>query len=65
MATTSFAAGALKSNGPSISLLDNSKISGSVGIGNFKGVMLCNRPFAGVTSMDIVLLLNATAYLTN
>lgn len=36
----------LKSN-PSISLIDNKSGSNAVGVGNFKGIMLCNRPFAG------------------
>ena len=35
------------SAGPSMSLVDrNSSVGG--GVGNYKGVMLCNRPFAGV-----------------
>jgi hypothetical protein len=33
-------------SGPKMSLIDN-KSSANVGIGNYKGVMLCNRPFAG------------------
>ena len=32
-------------SGPSMSMIDNSR--GSIGIGNYKGVMLCNRPFGG------------------
>eukprot|EP00596_Hydrurales_sp_CCMP1899_P007063 CAMPEP_0119044676 /NCGR_PEP_ID=MMETSP1177-20130426/33494_1 /TAXON_ID=2985 /ORGANISM="Ochromonas sp, Strain CCMP1899" /LENGTH=382 /DNA_ID=CAMNT_0007015151 /DNA_START=167 /DNA_END=1315 /DNA_ORIENTATION=- len=35
------------SAGPSISMIDNSK--SSMGIGNYKGVMLCNRPFGGTS----------------
>jgi hypothetical protein len=35
-------------SGPSISLIDNKSGGGNaVGVGNFKGIMLCNRPFAG------------------
>eukprot|EP01041_Mallomonas_annulata_P000967 gene967-1875_t len=33
------------SRGPTMSLLDNKQ--GAGGVGNYKGVMLCNRPFAG------------------
>ena len=40
----SFASNALKSSGPSMSMVGSSN---NVGIGNYKGVMLCNRPFAG------------------
>jgi hypothetical protein len=39
---SSYGANALKSSGPSMSMVE-----GSVGIGNYKGVMLCNRPFGG------------------
>lgn len=42
--SSSYGASALKSSGPSISMVDN---MGSIGIGNYKGVMLCNRPFGG------------------
>ena len=41
--SSSFGADALRSAGPSISL-DN---SGAGGVGTYKGVMLCNRPFGG------------------
>lgn len=41
--SASFGADALRSAGPSISL-DN---SGAGGVGTYKGVMLCNRPFGG------------------
>ena len=41
--SSSFGAEALRSAGPSISL-DN---SGAGGVGTYKGVMLCNRPFGG------------------
>jgi hypothetical protein len=34
-------------SGPSISLIDNKSGSNAMGVGNFKGIMLCNRPFAG------------------
>ena len=34
----------MSSSGPSMSLGNN---NGSMGMGNYKGVMLCNRPFAG------------------
>lgn len=40
----SYASSSLKSNGPSLSLLDSTKKQ-NVGVGNYKGVMLCNRPF--------------------
>lgn len=40
----SFGASALKSTGPSIAL---DKTGGAGGVGTFKGVMLCNRPFGG------------------
>mmetsp|Transcript_16732 Transcript_16732/g.28367 ORF Transcript_16732/g.28367 Transcript_16732/m.28367 type:complete len:387 (+) Transcript_16732:42-1202(+) len=43
--TGSYGASALKSTGPSISMVESS--AGSVGVGNYKGVMLCNRPFGG------------------
>lgn len=43
--SVSYGSSALKSSGPSISMIDNK--ASSVGIGNYKGVMLCNRPFAG------------------
>lgn len=52
--TTSFASTALKSSGPSISLLDTSKHqTGNVGVGTYKGVMLCNRPFGGTDAAAV------------
>jgi len=42
----SYAGSMMKSNGPSISLVENK----GVGIGNYKGVMLCNRPFGGTAT---------------
>ena len=42
----SFSSSALKT-GPSMSLIDTSKHQGNVGVGTYKGVMLCNRPFGG------------------
>ena len=33
--------------GPSLSLVENRSASNAGGVGNYKGVMLCNRPFAG------------------
>ena len=33
------------SRGPTMSLIDNKQNNNT--IGNYKGVMLCNRPFAG------------------
>lgn len=45
--TGSFASNALKSGGgPSISMIDKSGAAAG-GVGTYKGVMLCNRPFAG------------------
>ena len=41
-----------KSAGPSMSLIDNKQ---SMGVGNYKGVMLCNRPFAGSVGRLIAL----------
>jgi len=38
-----------RTSGPSLSLLDSNKNQGNGGVGNYKGVMLCNRPFAGST----------------
>ena len=32
-------------SGPSMSMIESSK--SSIGVGNYKGVMLCNRPFGG------------------
>jgi len=53
MADTSYASNALKSSGgPSISMIDKSN-SGAVGVGTYKGVMLCNRPFAGTEGLNI------------
>ena len=42
----SFAGSMMKSTGPSMSLVENK----GVGIGNYKGVMLCNRPFGGTAT---------------
>jgi hypothetical protein len=36
-----------------MSLVNNNN---SVGVGNYKGVMLCNRPFAGSVGMKIIVL---------
>ena len=36
-----------RSAGPTMSLLDSNRNQGNIGVGNYKGVMLCNRPFAG------------------
>lgn len=44
--TGSYGNSALKSGGPTMSMVDN---MGSMGIGNYKGVMLCNRPFGGTS----------------
>lgn len=44
---TSYSSSSLKSGGPSMSLIENNKNQPNVGVGNYKGVMLCNRPFAG------------------
>lgn len=30
----------------------------SNGVGNFKGVMLCNRPFAGTCILNLIIFLN-------
>ena len=55
--TETYGSNALKSTGPSISLVENSRAS-NVGVGNYKGVMLCNRPFAGTQGVcDSVLVL--------
>ncbi len=47
-----FGSNAMRSNGPSISMIDN---GGAIGVGNYKGVMLCNRPFGGSTGIIITL----------
>ena len=48
MGDSSYASNTLKSNGgPSMSMIDKSSAAGA-GVGTYKGVMLCNRPFAGV-----------------
>jgi len=45
----SYASNALRSGGgPSISMIDKPAAAG--GVGTYKGVMLCNRPFAGTES---------------
>jgi len=36
-----------------MSLVDSGKNNGNAGVGNYKGVMLCNRPFAGSASKMI------------
>ena len=47
MGDSSYASNTLKSTGgPSISMIDKTN-SGAGGVGTYKGVMLCNRPFAG------------------
>jgi hypothetical protein len=43
----SYASSSMRSGGPSMSLVENNKNHSNVGVGNYKGVMLCNRPFAG------------------
>lgn len=45
--TSTYGSNALKGSGPSISMVDN---MGS--IGNYKGVMLCNRPFGGTVGQS-------------
>ena len=53
MGDSSFASNTMKSGGgPSISMIDKSSgggggNAGAGGVGTYKGVMLCNRPFAG------------------
>lgn len=48
----SYASSTMKSGGPTMSLVENSKNQG-IGVGNYKGVMLCNRPFGGsITGCD-------------
>lgn len=47
--TSSYGASALKSSGPSLSMVENNVTSTNMGVGNYKGVMLCNRPFGGIT----------------
>ncbi len=47
MGDSSFGTSTLRGNGPSISLVDNSSNGSALGVGNYKGVMLCNRPFGG------------------
>lgn len=51
MASSTYGSNALKANSsaPSISMVENHMNSSSIGIGNYKGVMLCNRPFGGTT----------------
>mmetsp|Transcript_16583 Transcript_16583/g.24951 ORF Transcript_16583/g.24951 Transcript_16583/m.24951 type:complete len:370 (+) Transcript_16583:51-1160(+) len=51
MATNS--SSTMKSAGPSMSLIDNNKGQSNVGVGNYKGVMLCNRPFAGSVGSNV------------
>lgn len=47
MADSSFASNTGKSSaGPSMSMIDKGNTAGA-GVGTYKGVMLCNRPFAG------------------
>jgi hypothetical protein len=45
----SYGSSALRGNGPSISMIENNINASSIGVGNYKGVMLCNRPFAGTS----------------
>lgn len=40
----------LKATGPSMSMVDKGSANG---VGNYKGVMLCNRPFAGSTTAKV------------
>ena len=51
----SYSSSSLKSGGPSLSLIENNKNQPNVGIGNYKGVMLCNRPFAGSVGKTLTL----------
>lgn len=46
--TSTYGSNALKGSGPSISMVEN---MGS--IGNYKGVMLCNRPFGGTVGESL------------
>ena len=39
--------------GPSLSLVENRSANNAGGVGNYKGVMLCNRPFAGTVGTNI------------
>jgi hypothetical protein len=39
---------------PSMSLIDSSSGVMGMGMGNYKGVMLCNRPFGGTSSGYII-----------
>jgi hypothetical protein len=52
--SSSYNAGSLRGGGPSISLVENNHISSNAGVGNYKGVMLCNRPFAGTNGMAYI-----------
>jgi hypothetical protein len=36
-------------SGSSMTMIENSR--GNIGVGNYKGVMLCNRPFGGTTGI--------------
>jgi hypothetical protein len=47
--TSSYGSSALKPSGPSLSMVENNVTSTNMGVGNYKGVMLCNRPFGGIT----------------
>ena len=51
--TGSYGNSALKSGGPTMSMVDN---MGSMGIGNYKGVMLCNRPFGGTSGYTLFII---------
>eukprot|EP01038_Epipyxis_sp_PR26KG_P012691 gene12691-17016_t len=42
------------SQGPSLSMIENSVNNVNIGVGNYKGVMLCNRPFAGTAATQKV-----------
>ena len=46
---SSIGSSAMKASGPSMSL---DKAGGGGGVGNYKGVMLCNRPFAGSVAQN-------------
>jgi hypothetical protein len=55
--SASYATNALKSNdGPNISMIDKSN-SGTLGVGTYKGVMLCNRPFAGTEGNNFFIII--------
>lgn len=50
---------------PTLDLVENNRPGGSMGIGNYKGVMLCNRPFntmAGVCLRGLLSAVSAVSY---